>query len=311
VWAKRELLRTGDDVAGLATVDAGPELARDTALSVQAHDIGQWSQRVLRPLGPFVTYVPFQTAFPASFLAVVQTSGQWSRSLSNRTAEGRDAALLVLSKTSASAPWRVAMETNYEGTIWQNDAGLDLGLLGSTGTYSAAAPQPGWTRPANSIAMLASYYQHYAEHGEAPPESPFLPSYWTTGQGERIAAEGLNGYVSRRGFRNSVTYNTDVAADGVYQFDLAGVNLTCGTVRGLETATAAGPGGYLNQPLDRSNWGGWLAPGAYSQIISPLMHQVCLVIAPTSLGGITAISGDNEGSALSASGTLLSPGQAE
>jgi hypothetical protein len=306
VWAKRELARTNDDTRGLAAVDTGPELARDMSLTVEAHDGGYWSQRVQRPLTSLALYVPFQTSFPASFLAVVQTTSQWSRSLATHTPEGRDAALLVLSKTSASAPWRVAMETHYSGTISESGAGLDLDAQGTSDGYARPAPQPGWIRPVDSIAMLASFYQHYAQSGEAPNASPFLTSPWTTEQGEKIAADGLNGKVGSQGFRNYVTYNSDAAADGVYQFDVGGMNLTCGTVRGQATATAAAPGGYLYQPKNRSNWGGWLAPGDYSRINSALMHQVCLLIAPTSLGGIRAISGDDEDSALSATGTPLS-----
>jgi len=306
VWAKRERLRTNDYTAGLAAVDTGPELARDTSVGAEAHDTGAWSQRVLRPIRDSAVFVPLQTTYPASFLAAVQTTSQWSRSPTSTTPEGDEAALLVLTKTNRSAPWRVAMETGYKGSIMESDVGLDLGDLGAGNAYAAPAPQPAWTRPANSIAMLTGYFQHFAEYGEAPPASPFLPSYWTTGLGERISATGPNGQVNSKGFRNSVTYSSDSAGDGVYQFDVGGRNVTCGTVRGTETASGAGPGGGLNQPRDRDNWGGWLAPGAYSEITETLMHQVCLVIAPTSVGGIKAISGEGEESSLNATGVLLS-----
>ncbi|HEY4896317.1 MAG TPA: hypothetical protein VII01_09530 [Solirubrobacteraceae bacterium] len=318
VWGKRELARTSDDADAIKALDTSPELARDMSVTIEARDRGGWSQRVQRPLERSVVLVPQQMRFPASFLAVVQTTSQWSASPVSHTPAGLATALLVFTRASRSATWRVAMETNYHGTIEQTSVGLDLGAFAAPATFSAPASQPAWTSPARAIRELAAFYEHYAEDGVAPPHSPFLPSYWTTGQGEQIAAVGLNGQVSPRGFRNHVTYTTDLAADGLYQFGLGAMNLTCGTVRGREIAKPAEAGGYLNQPADRANWGGWLAPGAYSRITSALMHQVCLVIAPTSFGGIQAISGDDEDDDLNVVGALLfryppdsPPGQAQ
>jgi hypothetical protein len=305
VWAQRELARTEDNPAAIEAIDTGPELTRDMGITREAQDEGVWSQRVQRPFGPSAVFVPYQTSYPASFLAAVQTTSQWSSSPASDTPEGLATALLVLTKASASAPWRVAMETRYEHAISQTDVGLDLGALGASEAFDPPPPRPGWTSAAKAISGLAGFYQHYAEYGDAPAQSEFGHSPWTTGQGERIAEGGLNGQIDAKGFRNSVTYDADPAADGLYQFDVGGDDLVCGTVRGVETALPARPGGYLSQPRSRHNWGGWLAPGAYSKITSPLIHQVCLVVPPDGYEGIRAISGDDEGSSWNTTGTLL------
>jgi hypothetical protein len=308
VWAARELARTDDNVSALAAVDAGVELTRDMGVTLDAQGEDHWSQRVRRPFGSNSVFVPFQTTFPASFLAVVETTSQWSSSPTSHEPEGLATVLLVLTKASRSARWRVAMETSYHGTIWETDVGISLAGAGGPNLY-APPVHTTWITPSSAVSQLATFYDHYAQYGDEPPQSPFARSYWTTGQGKRIAEGGRNGHVNHLGYRNSVSYHTDTASDGIYQFSVADMELVCGTVRGTETATPAEPDGYLYQQPDRNNWGGWLAPGAYREITISLIHQVCLAISPEGVEGlgegIRAISGDDEEAAWNVTGKPL------
>lgn len=311
VWAARERARTTDNANGLRHVDTAVELERELGVTADARKAGLWSLRVQRPFGPNLVAVPRRSGFPQSFLAAVQTSGEWALSPTDHRPSGIETDLLVFSRASAAATWRVAMETRYRGPLADLTGGHQTANLASVSGYSPPAPQPGWTNPRRAIAELARYYQHYADHGTAPPNSPFRPGYWTTGQGERLSAEGLSGQIGTQGFRTTLRYGVDSRTDPVYEFNVHGTNITCGTVRGLSFNTPANPGGYLYQTRSRQNWGGWLAPGPYSEISNSIIHQVCLAIAPTPAGGITAISGDDPVSQWKATGKPLLTGPAE
>jgi len=291
VWAKRERDRSIDELQALAGVDVGPELQLDSGVALEARDAGWWSRRVERPLGPSVVVVPYETDYPASFLAIVETTSQWSRSERSHVPRGHEVALLVFTKTGSAAPWRVAMETRYNGSLTHDPYDIDLRTQ-TAGAFAPPAPQRAWMPGADAVESLASYYEEYAEEGENRFNVLFAPGYWTTGQGKRIAASGIQGVPNAHGFRNWVKYDVSVAADGVYQFDVAGQNLTCGTVRGT-ALDLPDPYGYLYQPRSRTSWGGWIAPGAYSEIRASLMHQVCLVIPPAREDQIVAFSGDS------------------
>jgi hypothetical protein len=307
LWSQREAALTNDSSEALAAVDTASALAADLSVTTEARDGGRWSQRVRRPLGEVALFVPSQSHFPASFLAAVQSTAQYSDARWHMRPEGHDVVLLVLTEESPMSTWHVALETSYHGRLDRTDVGLDLASLGEQGGYDGSPPQPGWIRPSTIIAQLASFYQHYAEFGEAPSESPFQASYWTTGQGERLSAYGLNGQPNSKRFRDHLDYSTD-AADAVYEFDVGSMNVTCGTVRGHETATPDAPGGYLYQTPDRLNWGTPLPPGGYSRITIDFLHQVCLAIPPGSFGRVLAISGDSEAANLSVTGTPVTQG---
>lgn len=220
----------------------------------------------------------------------MQTSGEWALSATDHTPSGIETDLLVLTRANSGSTWRVAMETRFPGPLTKLTAGREVGQLPSVGRYSPAPPQPRWITPRQAIAALAGYYQHFADHGKAPSDSPFRPGTWTTGQGAGIAAYGPPGHLNINGYRNSVRYSVD---PHVYQFNLDGADVACGTVRGVTTESPPTPNGGLYQPRDRQNWGGWVKPGVYAEIHEHLIHQVCLSISPTRAGGIQAISGDD------------------
>jgi hypothetical protein len=305
VWAMRELARTTDNKRALAKLDTGVELKRDMGVTFIANGEGEWSQRARRPLGRSALVVSHQSSFPASFLAIVETTNQWARSQSSHTpAAGRYTTLLVFTKTSAAAPWRVAMETDYEGTFARNPAREDLGVSASTSAYAPPAPNTR-LKASTALTLLANLYNNYATLGNGGGESAFAPSYWTIGQGRRIAADGLNDQINVHGYRNNVRYSFD-QVDGAYQFNVGDEDLTCGTVRGEDLATPASANGYVNQTRDRKNWGGELAPGAYSQITILIVHQVCLFIGPhVGFRGIPALSGDDDNASWNVTGTPI------
>src|ERR1700690_2932382 len=117
IWRKREFARANDNERALAEVDSGPELRRDDSVTRGARDMGLSTERVVRPLGPFSIAIRGGAGFPESFLAAVQTTNQFSSGPSSNTPEGGETALLVFRKPTRTAPWKVAMETAYEGTL--------------------------------------------------------------------------------------------------------------------------------------------------------------------------------------------------
>ncbi len=305
VWAARETARTSDDAPALRRLDAGVELERDLGVTYDNRRQGLWSRRVKRPLGPNLVVVPRQSRFPNSFLAAMQTSGEWALSATDHTPSGVETDLLVFTRANRASTWRVAGESRFPGPLTKLTAGREVAQLPSVGGYSPAPRQPRWITPRQAIAALAGYYQHFADYGTKPDASPFRPGTWTTGQGSLIAAVGLPGQINSRGYRNTVRYSAD---PHVYEFDLNGADVVCGTVRGVSIDIPPTPAGYLNQPRDRNNWGGLLAPGPYAEIHEYLMHQVCLAISPTRAGGIEAISGDDTISGWKTTGNFVPAG---
>jgi hypothetical protein len=310
VWRERELARANDDVGALEAIDTGAELDRDVGDTLGARDRGVASHRVARPLGPTTSVeltIPPPSKLPPYFLAAVQTTAPWRQWPSERAHERQTTVLLVLTKASTHAPWRVAMETGGVGSL--QELYEELEELDQEGRHPGGARAQSATKSSSLITALASYYQYYAEWGHAPSHSSFQQGQWTTEQGRSIANAGLRYEVNSGGFRNEVNYSVDAATDDVYRFEPApGATLICGTVRGREVATPPEAGTYLVQPVSRAIWGGWLAPGAYSTVERSIIHQVCITVSPTRGGAAYVISGEEEGeSAWNATGMPAQP----
>jgi hypothetical protein len=313
IWSSRERARSSDDGAALRRIDTGVELERDIGVTLNARGVGDWSARVRRRYGPGIDVVPRPTGFPQSFLGVVQTSKMYATSSTDRTPQALNAvALVVLTKSSPTARWRVALETGGTGAMSQLPHWHQAFNASSDPHpgYSPTAPAPSWIGPSTAMSDLARLYEHYANHGTPPAGSRFRSGPWTTGQGRRLSSDVhtgqtvLNGQVNPQGFRQTVSYYVD-RADPTYQFDFGGIDLTCGTVRGVTRSNPVG--GYLLQTPDRRNWGGWLAPGAYASITTSLFHQVCMEIPATSSGEIRMVSGDDPVSEWKVTGVRFIP----
>ncbi len=301
LWPKREAARTSDDVRALGEVDSGAELRRDLSVTLDARDAGSWSERVIRPLGAKMIAVSDPAGYPASFIAAVQTTNQFSSGPSSHKPEGIDTTLLVFVKPSKTAHWSVALETGYSGTLEElSPEENESGRPRVRPSRHGVAPE--WLKPAGAISALANYYQHYADYGGAPHHTPFLPGTWTTHLGKEIAGGNSRGGVNRLGFFAHVTYTPATGSANVYHFMLGGYEVDCGTVE-LASTSLPVRGGFLYQPRTRDNWGGWLPPGAYSAIRASGEHQVCLAVE--GFNGIEVIGGESEDATLSESGTPL------
>lgn len=294
LWPKREAALANDDEGAISVIDTGAALARDRSNVVEALARGDSGGRPIPPLslhsvtlgGPITGPV----GYPASFLAEVQP----------RTPPGHEPStfLLVVTKQSGSAPWRVAMEASRGGTL--RELNEELEELGEEELWAPRhrGSSPAWTQPRGALAALAAYFQHYVEYGGPPAYSPFMPGPWTTETGRYLAEHDPRYVVNRNGIRVQSNYTPDWQ-DGVYTFPAEGLEVTCGTIAVSSVWTPAGPGGFLYQPPSRSNWGAALAPGAYQSIRSSGEHQVCLMVLPAQ-GKIKVFSGEHPDGGLSA-----------
>jgi hypothetical protein len=283
MWRVREKALSDDDVAALKRVDTGAALDRDVGLTLYVKGLGTSSLRVQRHLGRSVVVVPYQTRYPISFLAFVETSSEFQPKTQAAATVGYETDTLVFAKSAASEPWRVALATRQ------------LGGFGFTPprqlVYAPPAPSSSWISPTGALRALAQFDQESVEESSAP-SVPMDGGPWTTGAYSAFSSEGPNGITDNGGVRRVHTYYVSPNTDGVYHFDAMGADLVCGAVRANGTLTPSRPGGYLFQNPTRTNWGGWLAPGRYGVIRTSELNQVCLSIPATRDNGIDVVSGE-------------------
>jgi len=296
MWSVRETALHADDVTALERVDTGAARDRDVGLTLYARGLGISTGHVRRPLGQSVVVVPYQTRFPVSFLAFVATSAEFSPQSGAETRPGYATDLLVFTKAAASQPWRVALETQHIG---------GFGFTAPSGSaYAPAAPSSGWVSATGALQALAQFDDQSVEESSSPSAIPMAAGPWTTGPLSAFANEGPNGATDGGTVLRVHTYGVS-AADGIYHFDAMGVDLVCGAVTATGVLTPAHTGGYLLQNATRTNWGGWLAPGAYRAIHTSELNQVCLSIPSERYQGIAVVSGEYVLDEWTATGTRL------
>jgi hypothetical protein len=245
-----------------------------------------------RPLGPSVVVVPYQTRYPISFLAFVETTGEFAPLSGPASHIGFLTVMLVLVKASHSAPWRVAIEAHYGG---------GFGFVPpAVGTYAPPiSASETWVSSRTALQDLARLYQQEVEHGIASAMSAapglFEAGPWTTGANSALANDGMNGPFHDREFVDTSRYSLDPASDGIYQFSAPGqTNIVCGAIRIHGTVTPASSHEVILQTANRRNWGGWLPPGEYSALQPSGLNQVCLgIYAPSNQGNIAVIGGES------------------
>ena len=285
MWPRREAARSGDNVATLDQLDTGAELDRDVGLIRYAQGIGLPSPWAQRPLGPSVVVVPYQTRYPISFLAFVETSGEFAPLTGARSDVGYETVLLVFTRASQSRPWRVAMETHYAG---------GLGFTPPpSGTYAPPINLSyAWRSPLAALDDLARFDQDAVQRRRDSSESSFVVGPWTTGANSAVANEGVDGPIDGGTIVHIHTYSVDPKLDGIYQFSAPeGINLVCGTIRVQGVVRPIRQDETLLQNSARTNWGGWLSAGQYSLIHTSELNQVCLGLSNTLY--ITAVSGES------------------
>ena len=294
MWPVREQALHDDDVAVLKRVDTGAALDRDVGLTLYVKGLGATSLRVQRQLGRSVVVVPYQTRYPISFLAFVETSSEFKPNTQAAATVGYETDTLVFVKAAASAPWRVALATRQLGGFAFTPPPRPA--------YAPAAPSSSWISPTGALRALSQFDQESVDESSAP-SVPFDEGPWTTGVDSAFSSEGPNGLTDRGGVRRVHTYYVSPDTDGVYHFDAMGTDLVCGAVRAHGTLTPSSPAGYLLQNPARTNWGGWLAPGRYSVVRTSELNQVCLSIPATRDNGIDVVSGEYDLDEWTATGT--------
>ena len=294
LWAAREAARSAGDSAALRVIDMGAARDRDIGLISYARGERLPEPWAKRPLGPSVVVVPFQTHYPISFLAFVETREEYAAYTTGPAAQiGFETVMLVVVKSSPSARWRVANESHYGGRFNFTPP--------ASGTYAPPIPAGDtWISPLAALQDLARLDQLEVDHGVsgamADTSNLFLPGAWTTGNSTPVVDNGRNG-LRGQGFKAINTFSVDPSIDGIYQFvGPDSLNVVCGTIRIHAVVTPGQPGGALLQNASRTNWGGFLAPGLYRAIYGQGLNQVCLGIGPhAATGAIIEVSGEAPG----------------
>ena len=233
-----------------------------------------------RPIREVHVFVPKQTRYPASFLAEVLTTAPDRPGVAGGE-------LMVFTRRGATAPWTLTFDTGLAQSYWA----LVEAPAATAGAFNPAPRSVGGLEPATLPSALAAYWQHWLDTGAALPGMRFVANDFTDG-----AAREQRGAEMRQlsqGYRVSTLW-TATNGDPIWTFGMAGgAAVACGTERWRSTITATTPGATVDQPPDRSRWGGLLLPGRYSSVSEGGLRQSCFIVAP---GGRTVeVAGLNGG----------------
>ena len=294
LWPMRETARSTGNTRVLEQIDTGAALERDVGDILNARGEGQPSPWAKRAFGPSIVVVPSQTHYPVSFLAFVETTGDFPSADAATRTIGYETVMLVITKSSASSSWRVAHETQYGGSFGFAPPPADA--------YAMPIPQSEkWVSPIGALQDLAHLDELEVARGVRAAMlqlgTLFAPGAWTTGNSTAVIDDGRNGLIDSGTVREKTTFSVDPHLDPIYEFNAPGaVNLVCGTIRVTTVNTPERPGGVLGQNSARTNWGGWLRPGYYTTITDAEMNQVCLGTYPLpQTDSIYVISGEFPG----------------
>lgn len=294
-WPLHESALAGNDIALTDALEGGPAREYDDAVS---HDnIARGGNlRVVRQHAQLQVLVPWTAQLPASFLAEVNTTVYGTTSDYPQGTPYTE--ILVFSRQDDRSPWTVKLRTGHTNPNFDDITPFPQG----DEVFDNAAPVPGWIAPKDVPGRLANYWTYCYQHGP-PSKPPFVEGYWTTQRCPMLESTRFN--VLSEGISTSGNYYADISRDGFWQFNVySGWDFACFTVRldqHLKPIT-----GLLSQDASRNNYGGWLAPGRYSEITSSSLHQSCALIPPTAAGtpqfpGIGIVGG--EGGIVAVSGT--------
>jgi hypothetical protein len=175
--------------------------------------------------------------------------------------------MLIVTRVSASEPWRIAFE-----------------LYDTGDTPSSAYPAPivdtlGYDTPSVVSATTAyQWFDAYATYldqikktGRQPSSTPFAPGPLTSGNGLQAHP---NGYTA-----NGITYTHRFIPGefgGPWIFTAQGSTDVCGDISEYSLAKPANTRGLLLQPQDRKAWGWELPPGHYRAITTLYEWPVCI-----------------------------------
>jgi hypothetical protein len=246
-------------------VHEGPAL-EGVAYAVRRTQLHADEKRVLRDFRGVRVLVPWQTGYPAYFLAEVATLGELSRGSGLQPA----VEFLVMRRESAASRWKVAIQTLSAGLPFEGPA--DARHPG----YVLTGHEPS-LRSTAVHRMLAAYLNAWRQQGERPPGTRFADGPFTSELGARLAT-APNGQVDPvRGTRSwSYTYALP-KHDPTYSFAIKpGATLICSATRTIQREVSAQPGTVLYQPSARNLFGSEIPPGGHPLISYYYVRQSCI-----------------------------------
>ncbi len=290
MWTARERAGAQDNGPMLSALETGAARAWDVARANEVIDAGTRSQYVVRPMQADQVEVPYQTSYPACFLAIVGTTPFPD----NGNSPGTPVIdVLVFSRNKAAAPWRVALHTSFTQTAFENENILRAETPDEAHPgYAARGPDPGWFPPSTVFSALASYWQTWKTTGQPPPDTPFLPGTYTSGEGQFFASPSQDQVDPASGARIHETFDANQSLDGRFDFAIRdGWTVSCSAVRGHVLLTPGMPGSTLQQTRAHE-WGYALPLGNYSSITNTIIRQTCAVVQPTRAQGAALLGLD-------------------
>lgn len=298
-WPLHESALAGNDIALTDALEGGAAGTYDDAVS-RDNMVRGGNLRVVRQHADLQVLVPWTPQLPASFLAEVNTTVYGTTS--DYPPGTPYTEILVFSRQNDKSPWTVLLRTGHTNPNFDDITAFPQG----DEVFDSAPPIPGWISPKDLPGRLAAYWSYCYQYGP-PSKPPFVQGYWTTQRCPTLQSNRLTAL--SEGIKTSGNYYADLSRDGFWEFNVyGGWDLACFTVRLDQHLTPIS--GLLFQEDSRNNYGGWLAPGRYSEITSSSLHQSCALIPPTSAGtplfpGIGIVGG--EGGIVAVTGT---PGRA-
>lgn len=285
-WPLHELALADNNIRLSDMLEAGPSREYDDAVS-RDNIIRGGNLRVARHYTDSRVLVPWLAQFPAYFLAEVATTVYGT---SSDYAPGTPyTEVLVFSRASKQGPWMVMLRTGHTNSAFDEVTPF---MQGSE-AFDSAAPRPNWISPVSVPLDLADYWNQCYSNGP-PAHPPFVQGYWTSQRCPQLQSDRLTAL--RQGIKTNGNYYASLKQDGFWEFNVyGGWDFACFTLR-LDRQQRA-INGVLLQNKSRSHYGGWLAPGTYSEITTSTLRQSCALIPPTPRGtpefpGIGIVGGE-------------------
>jgi hypothetical protein len=274
----------------LQQVETGIQLSWDTYNCTTVQYIAH-TDCPISPLLGLAVVVPKQYRYPLRMLAEVQTTEDTSAFTSSTIVNTPALELIVLTKATAAASWKISFVTSVYSTT-QNPPPFLPAPTTSDGLAVQVTSEV--QRGADVLPeKLAVYWHTWKDHDAPPDGTAFLPGPFTTSYGAALAREpdGVVGH----DLRQHVTYSSQPSINGAFVFPVgfgefttnptpggigyggnSGV-LVCSAIRVSITFTPQMGGSPLFQDKDEISFGPGLAPGYYSEVVNKSVHESCVL----------------------------------
>jgi hypothetical protein len=198
--------------------------------------------------------VPVQHGYPLSFLAQIATPAPPHSVFSPFVT------MVVLTKDHPRSPWLVAYLIRYAG---------DMKEL--TSSIVRAAPAATFSI-AEVPSQLAQFFTAMVTTG-VPPANDNWPQTGSTGE-EVQSYLGVKSSIVQMGDQQQTVFSS---VDNSVAFAYPKGDIMCGSYRSVSIVTTPSDAPTV-QPSDRTTWGGFLAPGAYTSLTKLGMNLFCFKV---------------------------------